>query len=78
MSPDTSVYNLSGSDIGWGINFSTVINAGKKLKFKLQGETGEGCQNYTADPSPDIALESNSGKCANTRKRESLTCVGLF
>src|SRR4030095_14222711 len=27
--------NLSGTDIGWGFNLSTVINAGRRLKFKL-------------------------------------------
>jgi hypothetical protein len=26
-----------------------VINAGKRLKFKLQGEYGEGFENYIAD-----------------------------
>src|SRR6059058_3083177 len=27
---DTSVYNLSGNDLGWGVNLSTVIKAGKR------------------------------------------------
>ena len=38
--------DLSGNDIGWGFNLSTVINAGKRLKIKLQGEYGEGFENY--------------------------------
>jgi len=75
---DTSVYKLSGNDIGWGINLSTVINAGKKLKFKLQGETGEGFQNYTADPSPDIALQSNPGNTSAPVKGKVLPLWGFF
>jgi hypothetical protein len=75
---DTAVYKLSGNDIGWGINLSTVINAGPKLKFKLQGETGEGCQNYTADPSPDIALQSNPGNSSVPVKGKALPLWGFF
>ena len=75
---DTSVYNLSGNDVGWGVNVSTVINAGKKLKFKLQGETGEGFQNYTADPSPDIALESNPGNALTPVQGKALPLWGFF
>ena len=74
---DTSAYDLSGSDIGWGVILSTVINAGTKLKFKLQGEYGEGFQNYLADPSPDVALESNSGDPIKPVKGKALP-VGAF
>ena len=75
---DTSVYDLSGSDIGWGVNFSTVINAGKKLKFKLQGEYGEGFQNYFADPSPDIALQSAPGNALVPINGKALPIWGFF
>ena len=75
---DTSAYDLSGKDIGWGVNFSTVINAGEKLKFKLQGETGEGCENYLADPSPDIALEKNAGDVLRPVKGKALPVWGFF
>jgi hypothetical protein len=75
---DTSAYDLSGSDIGWGLTFSTVINAGKKLRFKLQAEYGEGFQNYTADPSPDVALESNPGNVLSPAKGKALPLFGGF
>jgi len=75
---DTSVYKLSGHDIGWGINLSTVINASKKVKFKLQGEYGEGYQNYTADPSPDVALQSNPGNPLTPAKGKALPLLGFF
>ena len=75
---DTSLYDLSGSDIGWGFTASTVINAGKRLKFKLQGEYGEGFENYMADPSPDIALESNPGNSLTPVKGKALPAWGFL
>jgi len=57
---DSSGLDFSGRDLGWGINVSTVVNAGTRLKFKLQGEYGEGCENYIADTSPDVALQTNT------------------
>ena len=75
---DTSVYDLSGNDIGWGITLSTIIKAGKHLRIKLQGEFGEGFQNYTADPSPDVALESNPGNPSAPVKGKSLPLFGYF
>jgi hypothetical protein len=75
---DTILYNLSGTDFGWGINLSTVINAGKHLKFKMQGEYGEGCENYIADVSPDVALESNPGNTFTPAKGKALPVWGFF
>jgi hypothetical protein len=75
---DTSVYKLSGSDIGWGLTISTVIKASRRLKFKLQGEYGEGFENYTADPSPDVALESNHGNLLTPVKGKALPALGFF
>lgn len=75
---DTSVYDLSGSDVGWGVNVSTVINAGKHVKFKFQGEYGEGCENYTADPSPDVALQTNPGNTLTPVKGKALPVWGFF
>jgi hypothetical protein len=76
--PDTAVHKLSGSDIGWSLNLSTVINAGKTVKFKLQGEYGEGAQNYMADPSPDVALASNPGNTVTPVKGQALPGWGFF
>ena len=75
---DTSLYDLSGKDIGWGFNLSTVIKASKRLRFKLQGEFGEGCQNYVADPSPDLALQSNPGNITAPVKGKALPLWGFF
>jgi len=75
---DTAVYNLSGNDIGWGFTASTIIKVGHKIRFKLQGELGEGIQNYTADPSPDVALENNPDDPSGTVKGVALPVVGYF
>ena len=74
----TPAQDLSGSDIGWGFNASTVINAGKRLKFKLQGEYGEGYENYMADPSPDIALGSDPGNSLSPVKGKALPAWGFL
>src|ERR1043165_5752379 len=55
---DTSLYDLSGSAFGWGGNISTVINASNKIKLKLQAVYGKGIENYIADVTPDVGLES--------------------
>jgi len=75
---DTSVYDFSGSDLGWGFNASTVINVGNHLKFKLQGEYGEGFENYMADPSPDVALQSNPGNPVSPVKGKALPAWGFL
>jgi hypothetical protein len=75
---DTATFDLSGSDIGWGFNFSTVVNITERVKFKLQGEYGEGIENYTADPSPDVALESTPGNSKAPAKGKALPVWGFF
>ena len=75
---DTSLYNLSGKDVGWGFNFSTVVNAGKRLKFKVQAEYGEGIGNYIADPPPDVALETNPENLVTPVKGKALPVWGFL
>jgi hypothetical protein len=75
---DTSALDLSGKDIGWGFNLSTVINVTRRLKFKLQGEYGEGFENYIADVSPDIGLEANPGNSLTPVKGKALPAWGFF
>jgi hypothetical protein len=77
ISPTPS-QDLSGNDIGWGFNASTVINATKRVKLKLQGEYGEGFENYMADPSPDVALSSNPGNSLSPVKGQALPAYGFL
>jgi hypothetical protein len=73
----TAVQNLSGKDVGWGLNLSTVVNAGRFLKFKFQGEYGEGFENYIADVSPDVGLESSDNALIPV-KGKALPAWGFF
>lgn len=57
---DTTIYDLSGGTPGWGFNVGSVLNATKKIKFKLQGEYGKAIENYIADVTPDIGLKSGN------------------
>lgn len=75
---DTSAYNLSGSDCGWGGNLSTVINAGKKIKLKMQGVYGAGIENYIADVTPDVGLKSQPGNVAQPVQGGVLPMWGFF
>jgi hypothetical protein len=75
---NTDPYELSGNDIGWGFNLSTVVNVRKNVRLKFQGEYGEGIQNYTADPSPDVALESNPDNASSPVKGKALPLWGFF
>lgn len=75
---DSATFDVSGNDVGWGVNFSTVIDAAKGLRFKLQAELGEGFENYIADPSPDVALESNTESSLSPVKGKALPVWGFF
>ena len=75
---DNADYDLSGKDLGWGINISAVVDVSEKLKLKLQGEFGEGFQNYIADPSPDVALQSDAENPLSPYKGEALPVQGFF
>jgi len=75
---DTAVYDLSGSTVGWGFNIGTVLNAGKKIKLKLQGVYGKGIENYIADVTPDVGLKSQPGNLAQPVQGTSLPAAGFF
>lgn len=53
--------DLSGSDIGWGLNFSSNLNFTKKDVGRFQFVYGEGIQNYMNDAPVDIGIQNNFG-----------------
>jgi hypothetical protein len=75
---DTSGYDLSGSTVGWGGNLSTVINAGNKIKLKMQGVYGKGIENYIADVTPDVGLKSQPGNFTQPFQGTALPAWGFF
>jgi hypothetical protein len=75
---DSSAFDLSGSVVGWGFNLGTVLNAGEKVKFKLQGVAGKGIENYIADVTPDIGLQSQPGIESQPFQGVALPALGFF
>jgi hypothetical protein len=54
-------FELSGSDMGWGINVTSNIKLFEnKGTLRLAGVYGEGIQNYMNDASNDIGAKTNS------------------
>jgi outer membrane DcaP-like protein len=52
-------FDLSGSATGWGLNFSSNLNAGKNDTIRLQLVYGEGIENYMNDAPVDIGIQKN-------------------
>ena len=51
--------NLSGSAVGWGLNFSSNLNLSKKDVGKFQLVYGKGIENYMNDAPEDIGIKNN-------------------
>ena len=75
---DITDFDLSGSAVGWGFNLGTVLNAGKKVRFKLQGVAGKGIENYIADVTPDVGLQSQPDNEKQPFKGVALPAWGFF
>ena len=54
-------FDLSGSDVGWGINISSNLKFGKNDIARLQLVYGEGIQNYMNDAPTDVGIEIRDG-----------------
>jgi hypothetical protein len=49
--------DLSGEDLGWGVNLSSVVRLGKRRAARGQIVYGEGIQNYMLDPTVDVGID---------------------
>jgi hypothetical protein len=74
----STIYDLSGSAVAWGLNLSTVFTTARNIQFKIQGVYGSGIENYIADASVDIGRESNPGDPSKPVKGKPLPVAGLF
>jgi nucleoside-specific outer membrane channel protein Tsx len=52
-------YDLSGRATGWGLNFSSNLNATKSNVVRLQFVYGKGIENYMNDAPVDIGIVNN-------------------
>jgi hypothetical protein len=68
--------NLSGDDMGWGVNLSSNLNLGNNV-LRLQVVYGEGIQNYMNDAPQDIGIRNNFGDPTRPIVGEALPMVGV-
>lgn len=67
---------LSGSEVGWGLNLSTMQRLTDKTLFKGQMVYGKGIQNHLTDSGPDIGIENNLGDPSTPVLGVALPVVG--
>src|SRR5688572_32261464 len=68
--------NLSGDDLGWGVNLSTNVKLGSNV-LRLQLVYGEGIQNYMNDAPQDVGIEPNPGNPVTPIVGVALPMVGV-
>jgi hypothetical protein len=69
-------FDLSGSDLGWGVNLSSNIKIGNNT-LRLQGVYGEGIQNYMNDAPADLGPRNNFDDPNRPIEGELLPVLGL-
>lgn len=70
------LFDLSGSDIGWGLNLSSHIRTGKKGLFKFQLVYGEGIQNYMNGGGVDIGVVNQFNNPRSPIRGEAMPVLG--
>jgi hypothetical protein len=70
-------FDLSGSDLGWGLNLSSNIKFGKRTTGRFQVVYGEGIQNYMNDAPTDVAIKNNFSDPTRPIKGVALPLVGV-
>jgi hypothetical protein len=70
-------FDLSGSATGWGLNFSSNLNAGKNDVVRLQLVYGEGIENYMNDAPVDVGIENNFQNKLTPVVGKALPILGL-
>ena len=56
----TDDIDLSGDDLGWGVNLSSNLYLDKNNLFRLSVLYGEGVENYMNDAPVDVAIETDT------------------
>jgi hypothetical protein len=69
-------FQLSGSDVGWGVNLSSNINIGSDV-VRLQYVFGEGIENYMNDAPIDVGVENNFSNRVQPLLGKALPVTGL-
>ena len=69
-------FELSGSEVGWGLNVSTNVKVNKDV-IRASVVYGEGIENYMNDAPVDIGIKSNFGSTLTPITGEALPVLGL-
>ena len=67
---------LSGDEVGWGINLSSNIKMGNTV-FRVAAVYGEGVQNYMNDAPADVGIALNPGNPVTPIVGEALPLLGI-
>jgi hypothetical protein len=70
-------FNLSGSATGWGLNFTSSLNAGKNDVIRLGLVFGEGIENYMNDSPVDVGIKKNLSNAVTPVVGDALPVVGF-
>jgi len=70
-------FNLSGSAVGWGVNFSSNLKASKNDVLRLQYAYGQGIENYMQDSPVDIGIQKNPGNTVTPFTGKPLPIHGI-
>jgi hypothetical protein len=70
-------FQLSGSDVGWGVNLSSNVNIGSRDVVRLQYVFGEGIENYMNDAPIDIGVQNNFTNRVQPLLGKALPVTGL-
>jgi len=76
VAPGPGPIDLSGDDLGWGVNVSSNIKLGNHV-LKLQVVYGEGIQNYMNDAPEDVGVRLNPGNPVQPVVGEALPLIGV-
>ena len=70
-------FDLSGSDLGWGLNLSSNVKFGKRDTGRFQVVYGEGIQNYMNDAPTDVGIKNNFSNRTKPIKGVALPLLGV-
>jgi hypothetical protein len=70
-------FELSGHGTGWGLNFSSNLNATKNDVVRLHLVVGSGIQNYMNDSPVDVGIEANPGNAVTPVVGKPIPIIGI-
>jgi len=73
----TDELDLSGNEVGWGVNLSSNLHLSEMDTLRLQVVYGEGIENYMNDATADIGIEPDPGNPTVQIKGVTLPILGI-